>query len=148
MGLYDQPNRVRSPPRQNLLSPSPHQTKPNQIKPNQTKPNQTRDKSLDSFSYVRTIDPDAPLRESKDLDQHDQDQENRLLEQLWRFIRCGKLDEAKEFCRKSDQFWRSASLSGSALFDLSLHPLKLSGNDNRFIYLKTCKKLSELVRIQ
>lgn len=58
-----------------------------------------------------SLDPDAPIRETK-LHADDSEEEKRLNKQIWELIRAGKFQEAIQFCRNSNQFWKASSFGG------------------------------------
>nr|CAD7409469.1 unnamed protein product [Timema cristinae] len=107
-----------------------------------------------SRPMVTKLDPDAPMRERRDL--HDMDKfsdqrklillvkedEDRLLRDVFTEIRCGLLEKAQALCIHCGQNWRAATLEGWRPFhdpnyysvseDGELLPLE--GNSNRDIW--------------
>lgn len=67
--------------------------------------------------YVDELDPDAPIRLSKSLHDLDQEDEFKLMEYIFAFIRAGDLKSARDFCQKIGQSWRAATLEGFRLFN-------------------------------
>ncbi|KAL3865177.1 hypothetical protein ACJMK2_006795 [Sinanodonta woodiana] len=65
---------------------------------------------------VDEIDPDAPIRQNKLLDDLDKEDEDRLMHYIFICIRAGKVKTAQEVCRKSGQSWRAATLEGYRLY--------------------------------
>lgn len=65
---------------------------------------------------VTELDPDATDRQGRQLHEHDQDNEEQLLLAVWRYVRAGRLDAAKQLCEERGQGWRAASLEGGLLF--------------------------------
>ncbi|KAL3694255.1 hypothetical protein R1sor_007906 [Riccia sorocarpa] len=61
---------------------------------------------------VHHLDPDAPTREQAQLHPEDQKLEESLLEDVWKLLLAGRLEEAQELCRAAGQPWRAASLGG------------------------------------
>ena len=86
---------------------------------------------------VTELDPDATFRQKKQLDNEDevtkrsksmskmsnrslysvhhhisfsQQNEKRLMEEIFSLIRAGKISEARQYCREKKQYWRAASL--------------------------------------
>ncbi|CAF0971958.1 unnamed protein product [Brachionus calyciflorus] len=73
--------------------------------------------SLSGREYVDELDPDAPIRQSKPLHDLDQEDEYKLMEYIFAFIRAGDLNSARDFCLKIGQPWRAATLEGFKLFN-------------------------------
>lgn len=65
---------------------------------------------------MRPKDPDAPIRQNKSLHDLDQEDEYKIMEYVFAFIRAGDLDTARDFCFKIGQSWRAATLEGFKLF--------------------------------
>jgi nuclear pore complex protein Nup107 len=63
-------------------------------------------------TLVHSMDPDATTREQARLHPEDQKLEEDLLEDLWKLLRAGRLQEAQDLCRAAGQPWRAASLGG------------------------------------
>jgi hypothetical protein len=63
-------------------------------------------------SQVKTLDPDATVREGKTLQGHDHVDEDKLLQKLINLVRIGDLPRAQELCTTSGQPWRAVSLGG------------------------------------
>jgi nuclear pore complex protein Nup107 len=96
---------------------------------------------------LSSIDPDAKLREEKNLHEEDEIENQKIIDKLWEYIRCGDIEEAKVFCRKSKQFWRAATLSSCSLYHNSrLHPpveqSEAIGNPNRSLAMNCLYQLS------
>src|SRR5271170_110206 len=68
---------------------------------------------------VSELDPDAPLRQGKSLMPEDEENERKLLKQVFAYLRLGDIKGAQQVCRDSNNFWRAASLSAS--FGLELN---------------------------
>ncbi|CAH9076937.1 unnamed protein product [Cuscuta europaea] len=66
---------------------------------------------------VSHLDFDAPTREHAQLLPDDKKQDESLLEDVWTFIRAGRLEEACNLCRSAGQPWRAATLSPFGRFD-------------------------------
>ena len=95
-------------------------------------------------------DPDAPIREEKPLHDLDQEDEYKLMEYIYSFVRAGELTQARDFCFKIGQSWRAASLEGFKLFSdknysnnrLDSNQLYLNeGNLNRDIWRLMVQRL-------
>ncbi|CAM6108841.1 unnamed protein product [Calypogeia fissa] len=63
-------------------------------------------------SLVQHLDPDAPSREQARLHSEDEKLEESLLEDVWKLLLAGRLEEAQDLCRSAGQAWRAASLGG------------------------------------
>jgi nuclear pore complex protein Nup107 len=61
---------------------------------------------------VSELDPDAALRQGKGLMEADEEDERKLLKQIFQYLRSGDLKGAQQACRDSNNQWRAASLSG------------------------------------
>ncbi|TIA79155.1 hypothetical protein E3P98_03452 [Wallemia ichthyophaga] len=101
-------------------------------------------------SLVTSIDPDAPLRQRKQLDVEDAQYDKPLTRTLFEYIRLGRMDLALDACRSSDQPWRAASLRGGQLWDdpsLASPEIALnngiSGNKQRKLWKQIASQLSE-----
>ena len=66
---------------------------------------------------INLKDPDAPVRQNKPLHDLDQEDEYKLMEYIFAFIRAGELESARDFCFKVGQTWRAATLEGFKLFN-------------------------------
>ncbi|XP_074642754.1 nuclear pore complex protein Nup107-like isoform X2 [Tubulanus polymorphus] len=62
---------------------------------------------------VTEMDPDAPLRQKKQLADLDKEDEDKLFKYMFALIRAGQLDE---LCIRCGQAWRAASLEGWRLY--------------------------------
>ena len=65
-------------------------------------------------SLSRALDPDGPTRTRAGLHPTNADGETRLLRAVWRLVRGGMIDGARELCVRAGQPWRAASLGGGA----------------------------------
>lgn len=65
---------------------------------------------------VKSMDPDAPIREKLPLHDLDQEDQNRLSKQIFQAIRQGRIDEAQSLCEHCGQPWRAALLEGWRLY--------------------------------
>ena len=63
---------------------------------------------------VSELDPDAPLRQGKSLEDLDAENETKLFKQIFAYLRIGDLKSAQQVCRDSNNHWRAASLSGKS----------------------------------
>jgi nuclear pore complex protein Nup107 len=61
---------------------------------------------------ISELDPDAPLRQGKGLTPEDEENERKLLKQVFAYLRIGDIKGAQQVCRDSNNYWRAASLSG------------------------------------
>lgn len=64
---------------------------------------------------VSELDPDAPLRQAKGLMPEDEENERKLLKQVFAYLRIGDIKGAQQVCRDSNNHWRAASLSGAGV---------------------------------
>ncbi|RKO84350.1 nuclear pore protein 84/107, partial [Blyttiomyces helicus] len=88
------------------------------------------------------MDPDAPMRLGKALAAEDRDYETRLNETIFRYVRAGRLLEARDLCRACDQPWRAASLGGGQPFadefidglGMGAPGTAVTGNRNRAVW--------------
>jgi nuclear pore complex protein Nup107 len=67
--------------------------------------------------YVNELDPDAPIRLNKPLHDLDQEDEYKMMEYIFAFLRAGDLNSARDFCLKIGQSWRAATFEGFKLFN-------------------------------
>jgi len=61
---------------------------------------------------ITELDPDAPSRQRKQLENEDKESERFLFKAIWVFLRKGDLKGAKGLCAEMGEFWRAASLAG------------------------------------
>lgn len=61
---------------------------------------------------VKSMDPDAPLREKRRLHDLDEEDQQRLAVQILREIRMGRIEEAQALCEHCGQPWQAAVLEG------------------------------------
>eukprot|EP00887_Chlorella_sp_A99_P007315 scaffold2.g7315.t1 len=66
----------------------------------------------DGGALVTELDPDAPTRQRRRLDPDNAKDEERLLSQVFRLLRAGRLTAARQLCESVGQPWRAASLGG------------------------------------
>ncbi|XP_076103214.1 nuclear pore complex protein Nup107-like [Mytilus galloprovincialis] len=100
---------------------------------------------------VDEMDPDAPIRQNKLLDDLDKDDERRLLQTLFLCLRGGRVDLAQDMCRSHGQSWRAATLEGWRLHhdpnfssvseDGSLSTIE--GNPYRDIWKSVCWNMAK-----
>ncbi|XP_078310529.1 nuclear pore complex protein Nup107-like [Crassostrea virginica] len=97
---------------------------------------------------VSEMDPDAPFRQKKMLDDLDQEDEGRLLQYLFICIRAGQIEKAQEVCKSHGQAWRAATLEGWRLYhdpnfegpDAQISPVL--GNPYRAVWKTMCWALA------
>lgn len=63
-------------------------------------------------NMVKSIDPDAPIREQRALHDLDQEDHSRLLRTIFTKIRQGKIEEAQNICVHCGHAWQAAILEG------------------------------------
>lgn len=97
---------------------------------------------------IKSMDPDAPVREQRALHDLDQEDQARLLRTIFMKIRQGKIEEAQNICEHCGQPWQAAILEGWRLtHDPNYHNLDqqqqqqsqkmpLEGNPHRDIWKK------------
>jgi len=61
-----------------------------------------------------SLDPDGPMRTKTALHPSNAEAEVRLCKRLWKLIRAGRVQEARDLCSKVGQHWRAASLGGAS----------------------------------
>ncbi|KAG0640114.1 hypothetical protein HOY80DRAFT_920624 [Tuber brumale] len=61
---------------------------------------------------ITELDPDAPSRQRKRLENEDEESERFLFRAIWVFLRKGDLKGAEDLCAEMGEFWRAASLDG------------------------------------
>ncbi len=87
----------------NALSPNTHKT-PHPYPP--------LFKKHTKGDLVTELDPDAPTRQHRALQRDNARDEQRIMQYIWRLVRAGKLDAARQLCVDCGQSWRAASLDG------------------------------------
>ncbi|XP_075153199.1 nuclear pore complex protein Nup107 [Haematobia irritans] len=110
---------------------------------------------------VKSLDPDAPIREKKPLHALDEEDNMRLSRCIFEEIRQGRIDEAMSLCKYCGQTWRAAILEGWRLHeDPNYEPnygnnrekMPIEGNPRRDIWKKCAwmmadsKKFDEYTR--
>lgn len=92
---------------------------------------------------VKSLDPDAPIREKKPLHSLDEEDNLRLSKGIFAEIRQGRIDEAMALCKYCGQTWRAAILEGWRLHEdpnyESANPkekIPIEGNPRRDIWKK------------
>ncbi|XP_070212005.1 nuclear pore complex protein Nup107-like [Littorina saxatilis] len=97
---------------------------------------------------VDQLDPDAPVRQRRYLDDLDKEDEQRLLQHLFMCIRAGQLEKAQELCQSCGQAWRAATLEGWRLFhDANRQRLQatlapITGNPQRDVWKCVCWRMA------
>ncbi|KAJ3266334.1 Nucleoporin nup84 [Chytriomyces hyalinus] len=98
----------------------------------------------------KDMDPDAPIRNpSCALARDDALYEASLLRSLFDYVRRGRLWEAMDLCRASDEPWRAASFAGALTYaDAFLDgdhddDVACTGNPNRDLWKVTCLAIAE-----
>lgn len=95
---------------------------------------------------VEEMDPDAPNRHGRVLDDLDQEDELLLLQRMFACIRAGDFNQAQEICINYGQSWRAATLEGWRLYhdpnfeSLTTHETiqPVEGNLYRDVWKQTC----------
>ncbi|KAL7271557.1 Nucleoporin nup84 [Rhizina undulata] len=99
---------------------------------------------------VTELDPDAPTRQGRQIEEEDEDEERLLMKLVWAFIRKGDLLGARNLCAEVGDFWRAEILAGGIeawdpVIDgakegdgLDLNDRDVSGNRRREIWRRMC----------
>ncbi|KAL4231420.1 hypothetical protein ACF0H5_008997 [Mactra antiquata] len=106
-------------------------------------------------SLITELDPDAPIRQNKLLDDLDKEDEDRLLQYIFACLRAGQLEKAQTRCIECGQAWRAASLEGWKLYNDSnfegpdgvYQRRPVEGNPNRDIWKKVCWNMVQDPRV-
>ena len=61
---------------------------------------------------IQSVDPDAPVRERRNLHDMDQEDERVLSRRLMLCLRAGEMYEAQQKCVASGQHWKAATMEG------------------------------------
>ena len=86
---------------------------------------------------MKLKDPDAPIRQNKPLNDLDQEDEFRIMEFVFAFVRSGDINGAKDLCYKVGQSWRAATLEGFKLFnDENFQSQSRSNGQGKHVELK------------
>jgi len=101
---------------------------------------------------VSEMDPDAPIRQKKSLDDLDKEDERFFMKNLFWCLRAGKLDMASELCHRCGQTWRAATLEGWRLHHdpryYNTNPLSdsnensVQGNAYRDVWKSVCWRMA------
>ncbi|KAG5440808.1 hypothetical protein PCK2_000107 [Pneumocystis canis] len=97
---------------------------------------------------IDELDPDAPTRQRKLLDDKDSEFERKFLRNLFLLIRCGDFDKACDLCKETGNFLRSAILQGCVeyrdpLIDENNAELGVMGTKRKQLWKKMCYELSK-----
>jgi len=65
-------------------------------------------------ALTRCLDPDGPTRTHAALHPTNADSEQRLCAAVWRLVRAGMVDAARDLCVRAGQPWRAASLGAAS----------------------------------
>ena len=89
-------------------------------------------------------EPDAAFCQgSRRLDPVDEAQQALFLRDLWKFVRAGRLDDAKAFCRSSQLWWRAATLAGGDPWRWDAASGRWLGNPERPPWRAACTAIAE-----
>ena len=89
-------------------------------------------------------EPDAAFCQgSRRLDPVDEAQQALFLRDLWKFVRAGRLDDAKAFCRSSQLWWRAATLAGGDPWRWDAASGRWLGNPERLPWRAACAAIAE-----
>uniref|UniRef100_A0AAG5CRV7 Nuclear pore complex protein n=1 Tax=Anopheles atroparvus TaxID=41427 RepID=A0AAG5CRV7_ANOAO len=100
---------------------------------------------------VKSLDPDAPVREHRPLHDLDAEDQARLAKQMFLEIRFGRLEEAQNKCEHCGQAWMAAILEGWRLHhdpnygneNATLTRHVIEGNPRRDLWKKFAWKMAE-----
>lgn len=70
-------------------------------------------KKADRKNLITELDPDAPSRQHRQLEEEDEEAERNFMKFLWGWVRKGDISGARRVCDESGEWWRGASLSGN-----------------------------------
>lgn len=101
-------------------------------------------------NHMTSLDPDAPIRQNKNLADLDKEDEVRLLKDAFRCIRAGQMEEAQRLCKKCSQSWRAATLEGWRLYHdpnvksgVEGDQEPIEGNHFRDVWKMVCWRMAE-----
>ncbi|XP_003703721.1 nuclear pore complex protein Nup107 [Megachile rotundata] len=107
-----------------------------------------------SRPLITSLDPDAPIREGKPIDDLDREDDARLEKRMFIEVRCGRLQKAQALAEHSGQIWRAACLLGwiphhdpNYQNPLSDTKLPIEGNPNRSLWKLCAWELSQDKRV-
>ncbi|CCJ30523.1 unnamed protein product [Pneumocystis jirovecii] len=105
-------------------------------------------KTLKEDQLIDELDPDAPTRQRKLLDDKDFEFERKFLRNLFLLIRSGDFDKACDICKETGNFLRSAILQGcieyrDPLIDNDNSELGVMGTKRKQLWKKMCYELSK-----
>lgn len=100
---------------------------------------------------VHQFDPDAPYREKRPLHDLDLEDQKRLLKNIFRCIRQGKINEAQSLCVHCGQPWMAAILEGWRLYHDPNYDVQenadvriaIEGNPNRDLWKRCAYIISD-----
>lgn len=106
-------------------------------------------------NLITELDPDAPIRQNRLLDDLDKEDEDRLLQYIFVCLRAGQLEKAQKMCSDCGQAWRAATLEGWKLFhDPNFEGVgpegqrrAVIGNPHRDIWKTVCWNMSQDARV-
>ena len=89
-----------------------------------------------------SLEPDAPFREGRRLHSMDEADHLSLLRSVWLLLRAGKLERARQLCRRCGQPWRAASIGGGVPFHYDRKRRCWVGNPSRAVWRKACEVIA------
>ncbi|KAI5855637.1 107-domain-containing protein [Tricharina praecox] len=104
-----------------------------------------------SQNYVTELDPDAPSRQGRQLEEQDEAWEQYLMKLVWGFLRKGEIDTARDMCEDAGEFWRAASLNGGldawdpridGVRETDEEDFAVKGNRRRELWKRMCYALA------
>ncbi|WBW75453.1 nucleoporin Nup107 [Schizosaccharomyces osmophilus] len=98
-------------------------------------------------SNVSNLDPDADIRDERRLDEKDDNYDRQFIRAAFSLYRAGDFEGLLDLCRKSGNYWRSASLQGAfeyrnSVIDEALHTETL-GNKRKELWRRACFALTK-----
>lgn len=111
------------------------------------KSRERKGRTTDEQGIVTELDPDAPIRQNKRLEEQDTTFERVLMKAMYLRIRAGDYGEAADIARQSGNHWRAASLQGcvedrSSVLDGTGDTDEREGNTNKALWRRMCFALS------
>lgn len=103
--------------------------------------------NADDSQIVSALDPDAPIRQGKRLQEQDEEFERNLMKAMFHSIRGGNFSEAADIARQSGNHWRAASIQGcieysNPLIDHGSATQAAEGNINKPLWKHMCFALA------
>lgn len=109
-------------------------------------------KAYKEDQLIDELDPDAPTRQRKLLDDKDSEFERKFLRNLFLLIRSGDFDRACDLCKETGNYFRSAILQGCVeyrdpLIDENNSEMGVMGTKRKQLWKKMCYQLSKQMEL-